>query len=114
MFEKLSELETRYNALQEQIADPAVMADLSRYREMLKSISEIENLVSKFRELKMVRKRIQDTREMLASLKGEEELRELGELELAELEQRQPVLEKDLLILLEPKDPNDEKNVFVE
>jgi peptide chain release factor 1 len=114
MFEKLSELETRYNALQEQIADPAVMADLSRYREMLKSISEIENLVSKFRELKTVRKRVQDTREMLASLKGEEELRELGELELAELEQRQPVLEKDLLVLLEPKDPNDEKNVFVE
>jgi peptide chain release factor 1 len=114
MFEKLSELETRYNSLQEQIADPAVMADLSRYRELLKSISEIENVVSKFRELKTVRKGVQDTREMLAALKGEEELRELGELELAELEQRQPVLEKELLVLLEPKDPNDEKNVFVE
>jgi peptide chain release factor 1 len=51
---------------------------------------------------------------MLASLKGEEELRELAQLELADLQAREPQLENELRVLLQPRDPNDEKNVFVE
>src|SRR5256712_7573582 len=51
---------------------------------------------------------------MLSSLKGEEELRELAELELADLQAKEPALENEMRVLLQPKDPNDEKNVFVE
>lgn len=114
MFEKLTEIERKYDELQQRIADPAVIADVARYREMLKSVAEIEPVVRKFREWETVERRIRDTREMLAGLKGEEELRELGEIELAELQQRAPVLEQELKLLLQPRDPNDEKNVFVE
>src|SRR5438552_16152326 len=80
----------------------------------MKAISEIEEVVTKYRELKHVRKSVADTREMLASLKGEDELRELAELELADLQAKEPMLENDLRVLLQPKDPNDDKNVFVE
>ena len=51
---------------------------------------------------------------MLATLQGEDELRELIELEVAELEAQEPRLENELRVLLQPKDPNDDKNVFVE
>src|SRR5256712_1314093 len=51
---------------------------------------------------------------MLSSIKGEDELRELAELELADLEAKAPVLENEIRVLLQPKDANDDKNVFVE
>jgi peptide chain release factor 1 len=115
MDEKLEEIERRYDELQRKTADPGVATDVAVFREAMKSIAEIADVVSKYRELKAVRKGVAETREMLAGLTAAEgELREMGELELAELEGRQPALENELRILLQPKDPNDEKNVFVE
>jgi peptide chain release factor 1 len=114
MNDKLEQLEKRYDELQQKIADPAIVRDLAVYRDTMKAVSEIQDIVAKYRELKQVRKRLGDTREMLSSLKGEDELRQLAQVELAELEAKEPALENDLRLLLQPKDPNDEKNVFVE
>jgi peptide chain release factor 1 len=107
--EKLEQLDQRYNELQAKVADPNIVSNLNVYRDTMKAISEIEEVVVKYRELKQVQKGIADAREML---KGE--LRELAEIELAELEARLPVLENEIRVLLQPRDPNDEKNVFVE
>jgi peptide chain release factor 1 len=115
MDEKLEEIERRYDELQRKIADPGVARDVAVFRESMKSIAEIADVVAKYRELKAVRKGVAETREMLDSLAAAEgELREMGELELAALEVKQPALENELRVLLRPKDPNDEKNVFVE
>ena len=115
MDEKLEEIERRYDELQRKIADPGVATDVAVFREAMKSIAEIGDVVAKYRELKAVRKGVAETREMLDGLaEGEGELREMGEIELAELEARVPALENELRVLLQPKDPNDEKNVFVE
>ncbi len=115
MNEKLERLEQRYDELQAKVSDPNITSDIATYRDTMKAISEIEEVVTKYRQLKHVRKSIADTREMLSSpLKGEDELRELAELELADLQAKEPLLENDLRLLLQPKDPNDEKNVFVE
>ncbi len=114
MNEKLDQLEQRYDELQAKVADPNIVSDIAVYRDTMKAISEIEEVVTKYRQLKQVRKSIAETREMLSSLKGEEELRELAELELSDLQAKEPVLENELRLLLQPKDPNDEKNVFVE
>jgi peptide chain release factor 1 len=111
MYEKLQEIEKRYDELQRKIADQAVVTDVKAYREAMKAISEISGVVAKYRELREVKKRLADTREMLQS---DDEMRELAQIELADLEAREPKLEEDLKILLQPKDPNDEKNVFVE
>ncbi|HUP59418.1 MAG TPA: peptide chain release factor 1 [Thermoanaerobaculia bacterium] len=111
MYEKLQEIEKRYEELQRKIEDPSIVTDVAAYRDAMKAISEISDVVSTFRELRDIRKRIADAREMLHS---DDDMRELAELELAELEPKEPPIEKELQILLQPRDPNDEKNVFVE
>jgi peptide chain release factor 1 len=111
MHEKLQEIEKRYQELQRKIEDPSVVTDVSAYRTTMKAIAEIEEVVQKFRELKDVKKRIADAREML---RADDDMRELAEMEIAELEPQEPKLEGEIRVLLQPKDPNDEKNVFVE
>ena len=111
MYEKLEEIEKRYDELQRKIAQPEVATDVAVFRDAMKAIAEIQDVVAKFSELKSVRKRVADAREMLRS---DDEMRELAELELAELEPKEPVLEQEIRVLLQPRDPNDEKNVFVE
>jgi peptide chain release factor 1 len=111
MHSKLEEIERRYDELQRKIAQPEVATDVAAFREAMKSISEMQDVVAKFRELKSVRKRLVDAREMLRS---DDEMRELAQVELAELEPKEPLLEQEIRVLLQPKDPNDEKNVFVE
>src|ERR1051325_2686258 len=111
MYEKLEDIERRYDELQRKIADPSVVTDVALYRDTMKAIAEIGDVVAKYRELKQVRKRLGDAREMLRS---DDEMRELAEVELAELEPKEPQLESEIRVLLQPKDPNDDKNVFVE
>jgi peptide chain release factor 1 len=114
MYEKLDEIEQRYDELQRKIADPSVATDVAVFREAMKSISEIQEVVAKYRELKVVQKGLAETREMLATLKSGDEMRELAEMELADLETQAPALEGEIRVLLQPRDPNDERNVFVE
>jgi peptide chain release factor 1 len=114
MYEKLDDIERRYEELQRKSSDPSVVTDVAAYRETMKSIAEIEEVVVKYRELREVKKRLADTRAMLATLSSGDELRELAEMEMAELEPKEPVLEGEIQVLLQPKDPNDDKNVFVE
>jgi len=114
MFDKLKEIEARYADLQAQSADPAIVSDLKRYRETMKSLSDLEAIVEKYREWRDVDRQIRETQELLAALEGDDEMRQLAESELEDLEGRIPEIDRDLRILLQPKDPNDEKDVFVE
>ncbi len=111
MYEKLNEIEQRYEELQQKIADPSIVTDVAAYRDTMKAIAEIDQVVAKYRELRDIRKRIAEAREMLHN---DDEMRELAQMELAELEPNEPQLEAELKVLLQPKDPNDDKNVFVE
>jgi len=111
MYEKLAEIERRYDELQHRLGEPDVVTDVAAYRDTMKAISEIQEVVAKYRELKDVRKRVADAREML---KNDDDMKELAEMELAELEPKEAPLEHEIQILLQPRDPNDEKNVFVE
>jgi peptide chain release factor 1 len=109
--DKLNDIEKRYDELQRKIADPAVVTDVKAYREAMKAISEIDDVVAKYRQLKDVRKRLHDAREMM---KSDDDMRELAQMEIAELEPKEPALESEIRLLLQPKDPKDDKNVFVE
>ena len=114
MFEKLTEIERRYDELQQKAADPTVGADVKAYRETMKSIKEIDDVVSKYREWKAADRQLRETKEMISGLRAEDELRELAEVELAELEALVPKFEQEIRVLLQPKEPNDDKNVFIE
>jgi peptide chain release factor 1 len=114
MFEKLQEIEERYDRLQDELASPEVATDVARFRETMKAVSGIEDVVKKYREWKSVERQLGETREMLQEVRGEAELQKMAEAELAELEERKPAIEEQLRVLLQPKDPDDERNVFVE
>jgi peptide chain release factor 1 len=114
MFEKLNEIEERYDRLQSELASPEVATDVARFRETMKAVSGIEDVVKTYREWKSVERQLRETREMLEEVRGEAELQKMAEAELAELEERKPAIEQELRVLLQPKDPDDERNVFVE
>jgi peptide chain release factor 1 len=115
MFEKLVAIENKYEDLQRRLAEPEIVSDVARYRETMKSLSEIQDVVLKYREHRDATRRLEETRQMLAALdSGEAEMREMAEMEVAELEAATAAMANEIRVLLQPKDPNDEKNVIVE
>ncbi len=112
MFDRLEQMERRYNELQAQMASPEVVNDHEKYSKTAKSVREIEGPVEKFRELKQVQQGLADARAMLGE--SDADLKLMAEEEIASLGPREETIQEELKILLLPKDPNDEKNVILE
>ena len=110
MFQKLEEVEKRYEEITKKISDPEVIARQDEWQSLMKEHSDIEAVVLKYKEYKKANQAIADSKEMLA----DSEMKELAELEIAENKERLPILEEEIKILLIPKDPSDEKNVICE
>lgn len=113
MLDKLQAIEDKYNELSNLLSDPAVIGDPSQFQKYAKAHSSLTPIVDKYVEYKGVVKGIEDAKAMLNE-ELESDFREMVELELGELNDKKEVLEKELSILLLPKDPNDEKNVIME
>ena len=113
MFERLDQIEARYEELTRALASPETMADSSRYQKTAKAHSEIAPMAEKYREYKELTRGIADSKAMLADEKDPDMLAYAQE-ELNQLESRVALIEQELKILLVPKDPNDEKNVILE
>jgi peptide chain release factor 1 len=113
MFERLRQIEERYQELSRLLADPEVIAHPADYARYAKAHAELSEVVHRFDEYKLVLARLSEARHILAA-EGDRELRELAEAEVEELGVRQVALEEELGELILPRDPNDDKNVFVE
>src|ERR1051325_2684163 len=113
MFERLAQIESRYEELTNALASPEVIGDSSKYQKTAKAHSEITQVVEKYREYKDLKKGIDDSKAMLADEK-DPEMRALAQEELDKLEARVGGVEEELKVLLLPKDPNDEKDVIIE
>jgi peptide chain release factor 1 len=113
MIDKLNEFEKKYEELNRQLADPAIIASPASYQKYAKAHRELSDIVERFREYKGLLRGIEDTRTLLRT-ETDLEMRKLAEEELAVLEAREETCRKDLQLLLMPKDPNDEKNVLLE
>jgi len=109
---KLEQLEKRFDDLNRQMADPAVIADGAEYRKVTKQHSELSEVVAKYREWKKVEDSLSQARPMLED--KDPELRAMAEEEVARLEPEKARIEEQLKILLLPKDPLDDKNVVLE
>ena len=112
MFEKLSEIEERFEDLQQRLSDPEIINNRERYMKLVKEQSELEPVVQKYREYKKVVEGIKEAEELIES--GDEELKTLAEEELEKLKEQKPYIENELKLLLLPKDPRDERNVILE
>jgi peptide chain release factor 1 len=111
MEEKLTSIEQLYNALTQQMADPALANDYVRYAEVARQHNELQAIVQKYREWKKARQELADN-EALAQ--GDDELAELAGKEIEQLRTKVPQLEQDLRLMLVPKDPRDDRDVIVE
>ena len=114
MFDKLHEVERRYDELMALVSNAAVQADPAEYRKHTKALSGIQPLVEKFREYKAVVAETAETTELAENSGENVELRELARQELATLTERSEGLLAEIKVLMLPKDPNDERNVMLE
>lgn len=110
MFDKLENVEKRYEELNEKISDPEVIANQNEWKKLMKEHADIQEIVEKYREYKKLQSSIEDLKEML----NDKEMHDLAQAELDEARENLPKIEEELKLLLVPKDPNDDKNVIVE
>jgi peptide chain release factor 1 len=113
MFERLNQIEARYEELTNLLASPDITNDSAKYQKTAKAHSEISEIVEKYREYKDLTRGIAESKAVLADEKDPEMLAYAKE-ELTSLEARVGQIEADLKVLLLPKDPNDEKDIILE
>src|SRR5687768_5522686 len=114
MIEKLAQLEKTHEELTQRLADPGVFADPKVYRELNKTLSEIDPTVRLYRDYVKARRQREENEELLATLPKEDELYALALDEKQQLVARLAELEEQLRRELTPKDPNDARNVVLE
>ena len=110
MFEKLENVEKRYEELTKLISDPEVISNHEEWQKLMKEHASIEDVVLKFREYKKVKQAMEEAEELL----HDPEMKELAEIEYYEKKEALPKLEEELKFLLIPKDPDDDKNIMCE
>ncbi len=114
MFEKLSFIEKQYEDLAARISDPEVIADQETWRKLCKEHSDMTPIVEKYKEYKMNKNTIEDSKAMLDDPDTDKEFKEILQEEMNEAKENIARIEEELKILLLPKDPNDDKNVIME
>lgn len=110
MFDKLEEVEKRYNELNKKISDPDVIADQENWRKYMKELSLMTDIVNKYIEYKNVKSAMEEAKEMME----DKDMKDIAEEEFYECREKLVVMEDELKILLLPKDVNDDHNVIIE
>ena len=110
MFDKLEDVEKRFEEISKKISDPEVIARQSEWQKLMKEHAAMVDVVEKYREYKKANEDLEQAKEML----NDKELKELAEMEIEEIKEKLPKIEEELKILLIPKDPDDDKNIICE
>ena len=110
MFDKLEEVEKRYEELNKLISDPEIISDQNSFKKYMKEQSMLTDVVEKFREYKKVKNAMEEAEELMS----DPEMKEIAEAEYYENKEKIPGLEEELKVLLLPKDVNDDNNVIIE
>lgn len=109
---KLQHLSERLEEINYLLSDPDVIGDQNKFRALSQEHAQLGPIVSCFSEYEGTIKSIEDARAMLEE--NDPEMREMAQEELKSADKRQQELEEELQVLMLPKDPNDEKNIFLE
>ncbi len=114
MLDKLEKVEERFEKVNEMLCDPDVVADIEKYKKLMREMKTLTPVVEKFREYKKTKETIDEAKLILEDSSQDKDFREMVEEEYIESKEKIAVIEDELKILLLPKDPNDDKNVIVE
>jgi len=113
MWDRLEQIEARYEELSEQLALPEVAADPKQLQKLAQERASVENVVTRYREYKATSKALEDTQAMLTD--GlDEEMTALVKQEIESLQSRREHLLQELRLVLLPRDPNDERDIIME
>jgi peptide chain release factor 1 len=112
MFQKLKDIEQRYEELENRLSDPVVVGNRAEYQKCAKEHADLRDVVEAYRKYEKLKAQIEEDQKLLRE--NDEELRELLKEELPELKKRLEETESELRILLLPKDSNDARNLFLE
>ncbi len=110
MLDKLTAIEAKYSQIEARLAAPETYDDPAQVAKLNKEQSELQPLVETFRTYR----RTLEARDQARELMSDSEMKELAQEEYSQAMEDIPKLERELQILLLPKDPNDDKNVIVE
>jgi peptide chain release factor 1 len=113
LFEKLKQIESRYDEMTHELSSAEVLSDSARYQKLAKQHAELTDIVSKYREWKDIAKGLDGAKQLLREA-DDPEMKQMAHDEERTLEARRETAERELKVLLLPKDPNDEKNVLLE
>jgi peptide chain release factor 1 len=111
--DKLDQLGTRYDELTQQLSTAEVASDSARFQKVAKQHAELEEIVAKHREFKQIEKDLAGAHQMVVE-NEDAEMKQMALDEEKQLIARKEIVERELKLLLLPKDPNDEKSVIVE
>ncbi|MDR0339462.1 MAG: peptide chain release factor 1 [Desulfovibrio sp.] len=112
MFSKLENLERRFEDVEQQLSSPEVLGDQERYRKLTKAHADLKEVVDVFLRYKEVKAQLAESRALLDD--DDAEMRSMAHEEIKNLAPEAEKLERDLTLLLLPKDPLDEKNIILE
>lgn len=112
VFDRLEAVAQRYDEIEAELGNPSGAFDQGRYLALTKERSSLEDIVAAYREYRSLEAQRKETEQLAAS--GDPEMRELAQEELGTLRARSKELEERLRVLMLPKDPNDDKNIFIE
>jgi peptide chain release factor 1 len=113
LYDKLNQIESRYDEMTQELSSPEVHNDSARYQKLAKTHAELAEIVNKYREWKEIEKGLEGAKQLRAE-SDDPEMKQMAHEEQHALEPRRDAVERELKLLLLPKDPNDEKNVIVE
>jgi len=113
LLEKYESIKHRFEEVQQQITDPAIMSDMKRYVKLNQEYRSLEKLLNAFKEYKNLVETIHSGMEILAE-ESDNDLREMAREEMELAEEKIPEKEKQVKMLLVPADPEDSKNAILE
>ena len=109
MLERLIAIEEKYNELSKELSKPEVLSDIKKTLELTKEQASLKDAYDAYQKYKKIESDLKEAKEMIK----DPELGEFAKEEIAKLNQEKEELEKEIEIILLPKDPNDGKNVIV-
>ena len=113
LLEKVLSLQDKYNKLEQQLADPEVIADMKKFVQLNKDYKELQPIIAAGLEYKRLVEELAQAKDILMNEK-DEDLKEMAREEIAEIEPKLPDMEQNIKLLLIPADPDDSKNAMVE
>lgn len=113
LYDKLKSIKEKFDRIEEQLSNPNIVSDQTKYVALGKERREIFNIVEAFKEYDQVMRNLEGNQEII-NANEDEELVEIAENELKELKEKRFEMEENIKMLLIPKDPDDDKNVIME